>query len=78
MHNIILNIQQLINAMIINKQHQTVAPMYIHKHLIMLIHYNLNSSLSKHNDSLIDYTCHHMHSYSRHMITTQLFHQALP
>lgn len=79
MHNIIHHMQQLINVTTINKQPQTTIthPMHIHKHAIVLIHYNINTSLSNHNDLLIIHTCHHIHLYSGHTTTTQLFHQEL-
>lgn len=56
----------------------TIQQMHIHKHSIMLFHRNINTSLDKHNDTLINHTCHHKHRYIKHLTITQTFHQALP
>lgn len=45
------------------------------QHPVMLIYYNINSSLRKHNNSLIGHTCHHKYSYNEHTTTIQLSHQ---
>lgn len=53
MHNIILNTQQLINATINHKQHQTSVPhqLRIHATFNRVKSFSISSSLSKHNDS---------------------------
>lgn len=77
MHKIIHHKQKLINVMIINKQYQIeiTQQLHNHKHSIMLNHYNINTPLDKHNDSLTDHISRHKHCHSIYMTITQAIHQ---